>query len=91
MTTYNKEFRDQALKLSDDMGLKKASDQLGVKYSTLSGWRRNRNKQSINTVQQETTPLTDRELKLQQENQELKQANEILKDALGFFAKDRKK
>jgi len=25
------------------------------------------------------------------ENQELKEANEILKDALGFFAKDRKK
>ena len=28
---------------------------------------------------------------LERENLELKQANEILKDALGFFAKDRKK
>ena len=28
---------------------------------------------------------------LERENAELKKANEILKDALGFFAKDRKK
>ncbi len=28
---------------------------------------------------------------LEKENAELKTANEILKDALGFFAKDRKK
>ncbi|QEN04199.1 transposase [Thiospirochaeta perfilievii] len=91
MTTYSKEFKDQALKLSDEIGLKKASDQLGVKYSTLSGWRRNRSKKSINVVQKDTTPMTDRELKMQKEIQELKQANEILKDALGFFAKDRKK
>jgi transposase len=28
---------------------------------------------------------------LEKENAELRQANEILKDALGFFAKDRKK
>ena len=28
---------------------------------------------------------------LERENRELKQANDILKDALGFFAKDRKR
>ena len=28
---------------------------------------------------------------LEKENSELRKANEILKDALGFFAKDRKK
>lgn len=30
-------------------------------------------------------------LELEKENTELKMANDILKDALGFFAKDRKK
>ena len=40
--------------------------------------------------------LTDEEAairikQLERENAELKQANDILKDALGFFAKDRKK
>jgi transposase len=32
-----------------------------------------------------------RELELERENAELRRANEILKDALGFFAKDRKR
>ena len=32
-----------------------------------------------------------RNLELEKENAELKRAKDILKDALGFFAKDRKK
>ncbi|QEN04725.1 transposase [Thiospirochaeta perfilievii] len=92
MTKYSKEFKEQALGLSDDIGLKKASEQLGLKYSTLAGWRRIRNKKKNNTKDQTySSPLTVREEEMQREIQELKQANEILKDALGFFAKDRKK
>ena len=92
MSNYSKEFRDQALKLSDDIGLKKASEQLGLKYSTLSGWRHTRSKENKHNIDQiDSTPLTKREQKMQLEIKELEQANEILKDALGFFAKDRKK
>jgi transposase len=36
-------------------------------------------------------PLNENERRLMKENAELRKANEILKDALGFFAKDRKK
>ena len=36
-------------------------------------------------------PRSRREMELEKENAELRKANEILKDALGFFAKDRKK
>jgi transposase len=36
MTRYSKEFREQALKLSDEIGVKKASEQLGVLYDTLA-------------------------------------------------------
>ena len=35
--------------------------------------------------------LKQRNLELERENAELRKANDILKDALGFFAKDRKK
>lgn len=89
MTRYNKDFKEQALKLSDDIGLKKASEQLGLKYNTVAGWRQKRNNQNKNQVY--TVPLTEKEQKIQLEIQELKQANEILKDVLDFFAKDRKK
>ena len=35
--------------------------------------------------------LKQRNLELERENAELRKANDILKDALGFFAKDQKK
>lgn len=91
MKHYSKEFREQALKLSDDIGLKQAVEQLGIKYGTLSEWRKKRSKSSIDSIDSVSAPLTDRERKLIKENHKLKEANEILKDALGFFAKDRKK
>ena len=36
MKRYDKEFREQALKLSDEVGIRKASEQLGVVYGTPS-------------------------------------------------------
>ena len=38
---YSKEFKEEALKLSDEIGLKKAAQQLGIQYYTLSDWRTN--------------------------------------------------
>ena len=40
MTQYTKEFREQAILLSDEIGVKKAAKQLGVVYSTLVDWRK---------------------------------------------------
>lgn len=84
---YDKAFREEAIKLSDEIGVKKAAKQLGLPYYTLSDWRK---KYKHNP----RTPETEAEKRireLEKENAELKTANEILKDALGFFAKDRKK
>ena len=36
---YVKEFKQQALLLSVEFGVKKAAEQLGVAYSTLAEWR----------------------------------------------------
>ena len=85
MKQYSKEFKEQALRLSDDIGSKKASEQLGINYGTLTGWRKIRKRNSSEKSMKDTSPLTERERKL------LKEANELLKDALGFFARDRKK
>ena len=40
---YSKEFKEEALKLSDEIGLKKAAQQLGIQYYTRSDWRSKRN------------------------------------------------
>ena len=94
--SYSNEFKTQALKLSDEIGIKKAAAQLGIPYYTLADWR-NRVREKIEGTTPEAgsgRPLTEQELRireLEKENSELRNANEILKDALGFFAKDRRK
>lgn len=90
---YSKEFKAEALKLADEVGLKTASCQLGVPYYTLSDWR---HRPSGKKPEQEEKAMSEAEkniriLELERENMELKNANNILKDAIGFFAKDRKK
>lgn len=87
---YSKDFKEEALKLSDEVGIKKAAAQLGLPYYTLSDWR-NKRKEEMKRPRLPETEAEKRIRELEKENAELKTANEILKDALGFFAKDRKK
>ena len=91
MTKYSKEFKEEALKLSDEIGVKKAAEQLGLQYYTLADWRKLRKLKIKNKVVFTEDEASRRISELERENRELKQANEILKDALGFFAKDRKR
>ena len=59
-------------------------------YFTLADWRSiRRNTPPAKPLSAEEQIIRIREL--ERENAELRTANDILKDALGFFAKDRKK
>lgn len=91
MGKYSNAFKLEAIKLSDEIGVKKAAAQLGLPYYTLADWRNN-SKHRVPLVEQLNENDTDRRIReLEKENAELREANEILKDALGFFAKDRKR
>ena len=90
MKRYDENFKIESLKLSDDIGVKKACEQLNVNYGTLAGWRKRRVKK--NREGKSTDADIQREnSRLKKEIAELKSANEILKDAFGFFVQDRKK
>lgn len=96
MSRYDKAFKEEAVRLSDEIGPKKTAEQLGVKYHTLQDWRKQRNRHGgdayIGSGHTYTSAdKTAREIELEREIIELRRANEILKDALGFFAKDRKR
>ena len=41
---YSKEFKEQAIKLSDEIGLKQACSQLEIAYGTLADWRKSYNR-----------------------------------------------
>ena len=93
---YDKGFKEEAVKLSDEIGSKKASQQLGVPYYTLSDWRKKfKNYDGQVHVGSGHVrikyPQRQLEMELEKENAELKRANAILKEALGFFVKDQKK
>ena len=67
-------------------------EQLGINYSTLAEWRKARSRKAREErIASDTIPLNEREIALYKEIQELKKANEILKDTLGFLVVDRKK
>lgn len=75
---YSKDFKEEALKLSDEVGVKKAAAQLGLPYCTLSDWRNKRKAE----MKRPRLPETEAEKlirELEKENAELKTANEILK------------
>ena len=90
MKRYDKDFKEQAIELSDEIGVKKASEQLGVVYGTLADWRKKRVRNSKNKKEILENP-EDELLRLKRENIELQKANSILKDALCFFVEDRKR
>ena len=89
---YNKEFKTEALKLSDEIGVKKAAQQLGLNYYTLADWRKDRKAYARLVGDGDRAEETRERIRaLEKENAELRKANEILADALVFFVKDRKK
>ena len=95
--TYEKSFKEEAVRLSEEIGVKKAAEQLGISYNTLSDWRY---KQKLHGNQAyvgsghkrlPNDPKEQEIYELLKENAELRRSNEILQEALGFFAKNRKR
>lgn len=78
---YNMVFKEEAVKLSDEIGLVEAANRLGVPYQTLSEWRKKRTRPGVVDVDGKSA----RERMLEAENAELKRTVEILRDALVFL------
>ena len=83
MKRYDENFKIEALKLSDEIGVKKACEQLNGNYGTLAGWRKqrvNKTKEGKNT----DADIHKENSRLKKEIAELKNANEI-QDQFGTF------
>ena len=93
---YDKEFKQQALQLSGEIGVK-AAEKLGIKYYTLADWRKIRKERGLDSFVgsgHKASPSSEKDrriMELEKELRETKRANEILQEALGFFAASRKK
>jgi transposase len=95
MSQYDKVFKQEAIKLSDETGVRRAAEQLGIPYFTLTDWRRKRKQYGeaayIGSGHARIDPANQREHELERKVMELQRANDILKEALGFFVKDQKR
>lgn len=86
--TYNSEYRTEALKLADAIGVTAAAEQLGIQTSQIYSWRtKARLSQSQSSA--EKTLLTEN-AKLKRQLAERNEEVEILKKASAYFAKHQK-
>lgn len=95
MRVYDKEFKEEALKLSQEVGPKAASEQLGIPETTIYTWR-SRLKQYgaiafVGSGHKRLDPQTAEIRAMEKKIKELEAVNDILKRALGFFAGSQKK
>ena len=87
MANYSKEFKEEAIRLAEEIGNKKAAEQLGISYSTLAGWHKRAKHKPNEAVTMSEEKMRIRNRELERENVELRKANTILKDALYFSPK----
>lgn len=82
------EYKKDAVKLADTVGVKEAAEQLGVHTTQIYSWR---NKFRIKESRTEAElRLMDENARLTRELAEKKQENEFLKKASAYFAKHQK-
>lgn len=90
--TYSNQEREEALKLAREIGTAAASQRLGINVDTMYTWQSKARKRAATPP----PPMGAEELKaevdsLRKRLREQDEEIEILQDALGFFAKRRKK
>jgi len=95
MKPYEKEFKDKAVKIALEVGTAKAARDLGISSNTLYTWMNLVRKHgglahvgNGNSRQRSSDSDTANHTK---RIRELEKVNQILKDALGFFAVSQKK
>jgi transposase len=84
---YSKEFRADALRIAERDGVSAASEALGVPKSKIYDWRRTRRIDQIRQPKglKAGESVEDGFHRLEKENDELREANAILKKAMGFL------
>ena len=91
---YTDEFKLEALRLADTVGINQAAKRLGMPGSSLGNWARLKRKGKL-TASPGATPITGSAAELEAENNRLRRelANarldlEIVKKAAAYFAKE---
>ena len=71
---YNREYKEEAIKLVEEKGCKKASEELGISYHTLYGWVKEARKGNLHLEKRSDSNVS----RLEEELQQLRRANKEL-------------
>lgn len=87
--TYTKEYQDNAVKLviADGKSVIVVARELGLQAAMLRAWVQKYNREVKVAKENSAESYVQELLDLRKENEELKEANEILKKAAAYFAK----
>jgi transposase len=85
---YTDEFKKQALEHADQVGVTRASKDLGVSDSNIYNWRSLFKIAGSLPLKTVSSTELDELKSLRRENSELKKVNHILKSAAAFFSQD---
>jgi transposase len=92
---YDRSFKEEAVKLAKETNVSSAARSLGIHENTLRKWFKNSMERPdnpfIGSGRKYVSAQDAEKATLLKENRELKRANDILKEALGFFAASPKK
>ena len=98
---YEREYKEEAMKLVEEKGCKKASEELGISYHTLYDWIKQARKGNLHLEKRSDSNVSKQEEELQQlrrankeqakEIRRLQEENEFLAEATAFFAASRQK
>lgn len=85
---YTEEFKREALRICDQQGARAAGEKLGIPIKTLYLWQRKERLEHSRSLKGLKPGETVEEgfKRLERENDELREANQILKKAMGFLA-----
>ena len=99
--SYDRSYKEQAVKLAGKIGNKKASEELSVPYGTLYGWIKaakngeldmdERTPENAMSLAEEVRQLRKEAKELAKENKRLNELNEFLEEASAFFAASRQR
>ncbi len=85
--TYSKEFKEEAVQLAKQTGKRsQVARDLGIQVSMLRRWQLELEQHQEKAFPGKGKPVDEELVRLQRENQRLKQEVEILKKAIGIFA-----
>ena len=87
---YSDELRERSVRLVFESGrpVRRVADDLGIHHESLRRWVRQAEADAGQRADLLTTSERERLKGLERENKELRKANEILKSASVFFAKE---